>query len=335
MSFSRWLVLLAACGALLIAHPVRADNGPHGGYTATTDACAACHRAHTAAGNDLLRAGSSTALCLTCHGSTGAGADTDVMDGLYLQRDATTESPLEGEVNRGLKAGGFRYARMDTAWNGTATARPTTSSHLWDGGSGTAWGSGAWGSGPGETMVLECVACHDPHGSAGGGHSATYRLLRPTPLGSGDQTVIIADENPKHYTIDAADGKYFGQPYEATTFNNLAAWCATCHDRYLATAGSGHTASGDNLFAYRHITVGSGCGCHNLHGGPPPTGNTTYAHQPVSCLTCHVAHGSSAHMGGNAAQVAWPNGQTTPNGNARSALLRVDNRGTCQLCHDK
>ncbi len=335
MSFRRWIFLLGALSALLCAQPVRADNGPHGGYTATTDACAGCHRAHTAQGNNLLVTGSSTALCLTCHGTTGTGADTDVMDGVYLQRDTTTESPDEGEVNRGLKAGGFLYARMDTAWVGSTAARPVTSSHLWDASTGTAWGSGTWGSGPGEAMALECVSCHDPHGGAGGGNAATYRLLRPTPLGSGTSAVMIADENPKHYTIDAADGKYFGQTYEAVTFNNLAAWCATCHDRYLATAGSGHTYSGDDVFAYRHISVGSGCGCHNMNGGPPPTGNTTYAHQPVSCLTCHVAHGSSASMGGYAAHVAWPDGSTAPSGDARSALLRVDNRGTCELCHNK
>ncbi len=332
----RWLgIFLLGGGLLLNGQPVWADNGPHGGYTATTDACAGCHRAHTAQGEQLLTAGSSTALCLTCHGASGTGADTDVLDGVYLQRDTTEESPPEGEVDRGLKAGGFQFARMDTAWVGSASPQPVTSSHLMDGQNGIAWGSGSIGSGPGISITLACISCHDPHGGAGGGNGPTYRLLRPTPWESGADVVILADENPKDYTIDAADGKYFGQEYEANLYHNLASWCATCHDRYLATAGSGHTSSGDAIYMYRHISIGSGCGCHNMHGGPPPTGNPEYRHDPLSCLTCHVAHGSSAHMGGFAAQVPWPNGSTTPNGDGRSALLRVDNRGTCELCHDK
>jgi len=179
VSFRRWLLLIGILGFLLYAQPARADNGPHGGYTATTDACAGCHRAHTAQGNHLLNAGSSTALCLTCHDTTGTGADTDVMDGVYLQRDAMTETPDEGAVNRGLKAGGFTHARMDTTWNGQDAPRAVTSSHLWDASTGTAWGSGAWGSGPGEAMPLECISCHDPHGGAGGGNAATSDSCAP------------------------------------------------------------------------------------------------------------------------------------------------------------
>jgi predicted CXXCH cytochrome family protein len=52
-----------------------ADNGPHGGYTATTDACAGCHRAHTALDASLLySAAPGDAFCYTCHDGTGAPA---------------------------------------------------------------------------------------------------------------------------------------------------------------------------------------------------------------------------------------------------------------------
>ncbi len=319
----------------MVAVPVKADNGPHGNYSATTDACAGCHRAHTALGDDLLLAGTSYDLCLTCHGPAGNGADADVMDGVYLQRDDEAESPAEGVVNRGLKGGGFVNARMDTSWTGSAGSAAVTSSHLWDNSSGIVWGSGDIGSGPGAGMALTCISCHDPHGGAGGMNSATYRILRVTPIGSGGGVTVLADENPKNYTIDDASGKYFGQDYDDQLFNNIASWCAQCHDRYLALSGSGHTDSGDPIFAYRHISVGSGCGCHDMHGGPPPTGNPAYRHNPLSCLTCHVAHGTSATMSDYSGSVPWPNGATSPGGNARSALLRVDNRGTCELCHDK
>ena len=50
----------------------------HGPYSMTTDKCAVCHRAHTAqAPNLLVKAGSQSALCFTCHGPA-AGAATDV-----------------------------------------------------------------------------------------------------------------------------------------------------------------------------------------------------------------------------------------------------------------
>jgi predicted CXXCH cytochrome family protein len=319
----------------LAVAPVWADNGPHGDYTATTDACAGCHRAHTAQGDNLLITGPSYDLCLTCHGASGNGADTDVADGVYLQRDDEVETPDEGVVNRGLKAGGFINARMDVGWSGSAAPAPVTSSHLWDESNGVAWGSGATGSGPGSGMSLTCVSCHNPHGGEGGNNSATYRILRIIPIGSGDEQTIVFDEDPKHYTVDDASGKYFGQDYDDQIYSDIAHWCARCHDRYLALSGSGHTDSGDPIFAYRHISVGTGCGCHDMHGGPPPTGNPNYRHDPLSCLTCHVAHGTSAIMTGHASDVPWPDGSTSPGGNARSALLRVNNRGVCQLCHDK
>ena len=331
----RLSAVIAAILLLMVAASARADNGPHGDYAAATGACAGCHRAHTAQGESLLLAGASYDLCMTCHGASGSGADTNVADGVYLQRDNQAESPEEGVDNRGLKGGGFSYAHMDTNWNGAAATAPVTSSHIWNDGSGVVWGSGGIGSGPGESIKLSCTSCHDPHGNAGENNEPTYRILRSTPVGSGNGATSVPDVSQKNYTIADASGKYFGQSYDSEVFSQLAYWCAQCHDRYLASSGSGGTDSGDPIFAYRHISVGSGCGCHNIHGGPPPTGNTEYAHKPVSCLTCHVAHGTSAAMTGYAGQAPWPDGSTSPGGDARSALLRVDNRGTCQLCHDK
>ena len=329
----RRLILAALVLFLLTVMPASADNGPHGNYTATTDACAGCHRAHTARSDDLLLVGTSYDLCLTCHGTNGNGADTDVADGVYLQRDSNTESPDEGVVNRGLRGGGFIYTRMNTDWTDSASPSPVTSTHIWDDSTGTVWGSGDIGSGPGETISLTCTACHNPHGQSGRLNYPSYRILRSRPIGSGEGGTALGDENPKNYTINDETGKYFGDPYEYFLFVNIAEWCAQCHDRYLAHEGSGHTDSGDPIYAYRHFTVGRSCGCHDL--SDPPTGNPEYRHSPTSCLTCHVAHGSSASMTGHSGNTPWPDGATSPNGNARSALLRVDNRGACQLCHDK
>lgn len=67
----------------------------------------------------------------------------------------------------------------------------------------------------------------------------------------------------------------------------------------------------------------------------------------IGCLTCHRAHGTSAQMGGWAESglVHNPSGPTTwtveitpgsggVNPNQSSSLLRVDDRGVCQRCHN-
>ena len=56
--------------------------------------------------------------------------------------------------------------------------------------------------------------------------------------------------------------------------------------------------------------------------------------QRKSCIQCHVAHGSSASMSGEAAGAPGQAGQN-PDGTANATpgkLLRIDGRGTCR-CH--
>ena len=306
-------VLLLVVGLAIVTYGLAlADNGPHGGYGPATDACAGCHRAHTAQASKLLVT-SSTALCETCHASTGAGADTNVWGGVYLNRDAVNEVPAEGVAGRGLKGGGFATALMDTDDGTIAGVSPslaTTSAHTFDGTTnGTIWGNGAEGSGEGGSLALSCTNCHNPHGKAGTGGTATYRILRPVPNGSGAGTgVDVADETNKAYTIGNANGIYYGESYG----DGLSPWCSQCHSRYLAGLNSDDTPlAGESIFTYRHDTSQLG----------------------LSCMSCHVAHGTAAVMGPNSGSVPWPGGATSPSGNARSSLLRLDNRGLCYKCH--
>lgn len=63
-----------------------------------------------------------------------------------------------------------------------------------------------------------------------------------------------------------------------------------------------------------------------------------YQHSTASnraCTVCHVGHGSNAAMTGEGGttysnQFPYPDATTS----ASSRLLKVDNRGTCQMCHD-
>ncbi len=98
---------------------------------------------------------------------------------------------------------------------------------------------------------------------------------------------------------------------------NVAAWCTTCHTRYLAPSGSWGTSSGDAVFTYRHTG-------DNVGNGPNADAGANR-----NCIQCHVAHGTNAQMPNSS--VAWPNG-TTPSSDSR--LLRVDDRGTCVMCHN-
>ncbi len=305
------LLITLALAAVTIKF-TRADNGPHGGAnTPTTDACAGCHRAHTAKAARLLMV-STASLCQTCHGATGTGADTDVWDGVYLNRDAVTENPAEGVANRGLLGGGFVNAIMDTGLTGAAASGASTSAHTFNGTASILWGNGAVNSGAGASAALDCGSCHNPHGNAGTGGTPTYRILRPVPLSSGAATgVVLADQTAKTYTVASATGNYFGQAY-GTLETPLSQWCAQCHTRYLANAAASSTSSGDAIYTFRHQADGTG---------------------GVTCMDCHVAHGTTAKMGTNSGAVAWPDGTTAPNGNNRSSLLRIDNRGVCLQCH--
>jgi predicted CXXCH cytochrome family protein len=209
------LVFALTLGLLFIAAlatTALADNGPHGGsFSATTDACANCHRAHSAViGENSLLVQEKFAMCMTCHNGSGAG--TNVEDGVYSQTGADAYykqgagAVVEGAPAGPLLGGGFVNTAMTTAWNGLETftagtlgSNPTTSTHTVKGlgvvpstGIGTVWGSGANNS-TNESTTLECTSCHNPHGKAGwtvvagAGNDttvATYRLLKWQPEGS-------------------------------------------------------------------------------------------------------------------------------------------------------
>jgi predicted CXXCH cytochrome family protein len=122
----KFLIALAL-GTLLVlalATTVTADNGPHGGFNGSTDACASCHRIHSAKGDtNLLVEGTIWALCTSCH--DGTGAFTNVVDGYYDTTIPATDSEgkatssggptgTQGDAANGLFAGGFTNTRMLT-----------------------------------------------------------------------------------------------------------------------------------------------------------------------------------------------------------------------------
>jgi hypothetical protein len=199
------LVLAATVLAVVLVPSIALANmGPHGGYISNTEACAGCHRAHTApssvtwVGNDTAKSVKSALLlsdattvyqfCLACHDSTSQGADTNVLDGVY-------EGTQYGTQGKTLLGGAFgredpnlpKGALYDSMNN------KVTSTHVMNGQSWGAWGGGTFGStatdtahasgnvvgllGTGDKIVMDCGTCHDPHGSS------NYRILKDVVYG--------------------------------------------------------------------------------------------------------------------------------------------------------
>jgi predicted CXXCH cytochrome family protein len=231
---------------------------------------------------------------------------------------------------------------------------------------------GTPGAGPTLANEMECTACHNPHGN--GNYRILNGIPNagaPQPNAASAVNVTDATFDPartRNYTViqiagtpgvestfllyadqvlgtySPLSGDYFHKnvPYTGSTnydgpnarpntsassgawnsadplgFNvQMTNWCAQCHTRYMAASGSRTTYSGDAIYAYRHTTA-----------------------KNRTCTTCHVAHGTNAVMNQNpalgttySANVPWPGANGTTVGDSR--LLKVDNRGTCQLCHD-
>jgi predicted CXXCH cytochrome family protein len=313
------LILLFAAGSLALA-----DGGPHGGYTATTDGCAGCHRAHTAIGPNLLLHSSTYDLCMTCHGSTGAGANTNVDDGYYLStRDDSSGNYDHGAANTGdyapLLGGGF------VNYNSVAV----TSIHSPDGLEMGAWGNGvARGSLADLAEGLTCASCHDPHGSP------NYRILNEQINGEA-VAVALVDEGPaKDY-----DTEQWG--------SGTTTVCVACHGAYHVTRpgagtdntddGAGNTNYGGDISSFSHrvdmpYTYGANANPEavGLDGYYLPLGQSG-AGDLVVCMTCHLPHGTSVEMTGITDGAGLP-GETSA---TDSALLRLDNRGVCEVCHQK
>ncbi len=177
----------------------------------------------------------------------------------------------------------------------------------------------------------------DPMNTGWNSLTATYVSTNAT---TGVQTTnyvvrypVNAAEIPAYNTQLAAYG--INDPISGaasiTALNNkgglMTAWCIQCHSRYNGNntvQGTNPTATlgvsslydnsgGDSIFMYKHGTT------------------------RIGCEQCHVSHGSNAAMtGSNSFAYEDPSGAVPPpvGASGDSRLLKADNRGTCQLCHD-
>lgn len=287
------LAVIIAVLALMFAFAsvAFADNGPHGNFgardtSATTDACAGCHRAHTGTADPLLRfGGNEYQFCTTCHGSGTQGAYTNVQDGVigtpgaYYQSAYSTSAQIS--TTYGLNGGGFENMKMYVPANGTwSAAAAVTSKHRVEGLGGvtgqtvTAWGGGSTGPGLGGT--LKCTSCHDPHGSP------NYRILRGGySQGSPDAAaswVPNAGLWPAQVATTAGKQAMVGSNEIAQGAHNYAAtinvyydrgisdFCGACHQNYLLNKASGWgLGSGQTAPAGYVVTSGGPSAARDRH----------------------------------------------------------------------
>ncbi len=295
------LIMAARSG---VAHAATSTNGPHGGYTANTDVCAACHRTHTAPTTNLIAftpaAGTENdiyRICLYCH--DGSQSRYDEKDGAVLSADGNTyASPAGGFVNNvgveGLTGSGLvRLVPVTSRHDATVT------SEIYAPGGSQVTGGG---------YVLSCASCHDPHGTTNGRQLVTAVTTKDSSGTTVTRTVYSVTD-----TITNPVGK------EQVAWTNIDTFCQACHwDYYQTAAGSGDSNTGAYSSAKRH-RIGmapSGKGYDPAKFLLPLEGGN------VSCLTCHRVHGTSAQVGNK-----WFSGGST--------LLRLDERGVCQNCHNR
>lgn len=146
----------------------------------------------------------------------------------------------------------------------------------------------------------------------------------------------------------------------------MSGWCAGCHSTYIGDSTQQFTSALGVVYESLAATYNAGDGFGTLlrhkhpinvslstYNGPdkssmivtdlvlPVANDLSEKGTPsntdsdwIECLTCHRAHGTIAQMSGDAAI------DTTASinpyvGNEVSALLRRDNRGVCEACHNK
>lgn len=240
-------------------------SGPHGGYTATTNKCAACHSVHDAAdaGVVLLEQATVLATCNSCHDGTGGKG----VYGAIQQR--TGAAPAAA------------HSMLDLA-----TSIP--------GGDGTSGGDRTFNF-SGQSNGLSCNDCHTPHGAK---TVADFTGDRGRSGADGDPANAVVSDRLLRQRPTSMDA---GSP-DVTVYGSD--WCGACHaGRLSKTTLHNHpvessldlpTPVGEPLFHYE-LVARAGQGSvegtlgHNNYGfvmPDKPRITEQSGHDPI-CQQCH------------------------------------------------
>ena len=140
-------LILSICAVVFLAYPVLAVHKGAGGLD-----CSGCHIMHGSANGtdvgtqDYLLRGSTQALCLSCHDSTGSNYP-----------NYSTKVPVVMNASGSPASGDF--ANLDPTNDAVGTLNSGNGHNLGEGGLSVTPAGGSAING------FTCTNCHDPHGS--------------------------------------------------------------------------------------------------------------------------------------------------------------------------
>lgn len=315
-------------------------------HSGTTLYCSDCHTMHASQAHSFAGVVTGDSWTPTGYLLKGANVCSGCHDGSAAGPDV---------IGADFNASGVREAG---ALNTTTSAAPYS---IWTGhtiGSTDA----PPGGGTAITGGLQCINCHDMHGSpgvgatdvAGNAVTSAYRNVKLDPAGTAStRSVSYAigtnDGTKDVFETSAALGSYSTHyTYTNVDFNNpssgtsgVSEWCSTCHPNFH---GSTNVGAGPTGFI-RHPVGGQTIGTPGnssadvFYGGGTKTNwvkvmSATGAWAPASaaavdgqpfCLSCHKAHGNQNAFG--LIQMA-NTGAVTEEGTAAGVYQDL-----CKQCH--
>ena len=311
-------VVFSAIFVLLYSIPVLAQPNSdwiHGNYSANTDTCGTCHSTHNASSRYLTTFttnGPTSDIyqnCTFCHSALGS-SKYDEVDGMFKGNGVDSNGNAV-EPKSGCTAGGG-FEKMPAAIKDYTSSgpeysyTPVTSNHLVNQPSGTLVnipGGTLLGS---NQMELTCTSCHNVHGKTDNSLLLKVRLD------------IWDDVENDYKSVDIP--KVVKD--SSSAFNNaITDFCLACHTDYSTGPGQ-----------YRHPVAKDGSNPQVLASSasgfnPDLLALPVSSSGEVTCLTCHNAHGTTAQVSNSAYNPSPP---VRP-----STLLRMDERGVCENCHNK
>ncbi len=321
---------------------------PHGGYTAATDMCAGCHRAHTAQGPGLLASIEvNNSFCFTCHDGSGVENAASIVSTHSNIDKAGVEASFEllciqchdphGSSNLSAVRADVRVLTSPLTTTGPVVFTALTGNNSFDDGSST------------EASRI-CVTCHV--NGANPGNPMTNHTGGANHAGSVDYTTQDCTTCHKHDADDSFVTKDGFIPDSS---------CVSCHKQtqgsiprrqIVDSAGDGTGTGGDFKRASHHLSslaIPTDADCEVCHdqsahqagtvnlkdadGGPSYAleGTGDDADYTNFCLSCHDTGGSGSTIpfSDGASVIAVSSTSWSAASHYTDPLV-----GSCVDCHD-